>query len=182
MIGLEKCCITSACLQWLYVTQVSEPWPVGLGFFFFVLFCFLFQPKILFCLMFSTKTCCRILLRNTATRHFKWVSATWKQEEIRKVFGTRSAICMALEKVLFFNQKYQYFSYFLTKTSWGYSLEVPQQDASNEYSQVDNIYFCPEIRKPCTVEPPLPPPMSGHLPLTAIFIPPEVFSYIFYLW
>ena len=25
MIGLEKCCITSA-----YVTQVSEPWPVGL--------------------------------------------------------------------------------------------------------------------------------------------------------
>ena len=26
---------------------------------------------------------------------------------------------------------------------------MPQQDASNEYSQVDNIYFCPEIRKPC---------------------------------
>ena len=33
MIGLEKYCITSAYLQWLlYVSQVSEPWLLGLLF------------------------------------------------------------------------------------------------------------------------------------------------------
>ena len=34
MIGLEKCCITSACL---HITQVSEPWPVGLLLVFMIL-------------------------------------------------------------------------------------------------------------------------------------------------
>ena len=33
MTGLEKCCITSAYLQW-YVTQVNNPWPVGLLFLY----------------------------------------------------------------------------------------------------------------------------------------------------
>ena len=32
MIGLEKCCITSAYVCSGYVTQVSEPWPMGLLF------------------------------------------------------------------------------------------------------------------------------------------------------
>ena len=34
MTGLKKCCITSAYLQWLNFTQVSELWPVGLLFLF----------------------------------------------------------------------------------------------------------------------------------------------------